>query len=377
MILPWVAPGCYNHSQAADLFRLLRNEKTVFCTTAGLLQEIWDHFCWAQRTIDEHGPGTLEFLRATALVSGSYRQNLFLDGYIRLRADGVVGTYDDYIRLIFPNGVISKSSFEDRLRRDGLRIYDFDSIDIRDEDMGRAISDIQSERERRRTFRSVRQVDAEAEVSILLKMLESRVHTVDGLAGLEHFYFVSQSRILERAHSVVTWTPEALYRYLSSFPDRETDPDILQQCMLNEYYYAGITFVDRGRYERFFGSIIDESKASYSRELAGYIGDRDKTYGERVTAAFESTPDLEKPFFVAQMGWHSAADALAREERAQQQVVALEEQVRKLVAEGSVARGARAKERRRQDVATARNRRNLKHVRKRKRQKKKRRRKRS
>lgn len=88
--------------------------------------------------------------------------------------------------------------------------------------------------------------------------------------------------------------------------------------------------------------------------------------------SFESTSDLEKPMFVAQMGWRRAAEAQEREEQAERRVAALEDRVRRLVADGDVARRAVARERRRQELARARNRRNPKHVRKRIRQAKKR-----
>lgn len=371
VIIPWVAKGCYNHDQAAELFRLLRNERGMFCTTAGLLQEVWEHFKWAQYFIDEHGSQSLEFLRA-ALVNGSYRQNLFLDGYVRLNADGVVGTYEDYSRLICPKGEISKSSFEDCLRGSGLRIYDLDYGEVGSGDLDHVAAEVQAERVRRGTFRSPHQVRSEAEASIFLRRLEAGNFPTRDLDGLEHFYFVSQSAILERTHAVKTWAPEALYRYLSSFPDRETNADLLQQCMLSEYYYAGIKFVDRPRYERFFGSIINESKTSYRRELDGFIKDRDDAYCKGLTSSFESTPDLEKPMFVAQMGWRRAAESQEREEQAQLRVAALEDRVRRLVADSDVARRAVARERRRQDLARARNRRNPKHIRKRIRQAKKR-----
>ena len=112
VILPLIAVGCHNHEYAVEFFQMLRDEKALLYTTPKLLQESWEHFNWALRFVETHGSDSLEFLRA-ALVRGSYKQNLFLDGYIRLRAEGKIGTFQDYLELILPNGQVDHSSFED------------------------------------------------------------------------------------------------------------------------------------------------------------------------------------------------------------------------------------------------------------------------
>ena len=373
VLLPRVAIGCHNHDHANDLFRMLNSENAFICTTSKLLQETWTHFEWACDFMRRNGSQSLEFLRA-ALVKGSFRQNLFLDGYVRLSADGIVGTFQDYIRLIVPDGRIDRSSFEANLNDVGLQIIDVSSMSGFDQkdwgDMEHVRIEIQDKREQRGTYRSTHQVDAEAEVAIIFKNLKSGKYTIEG-RDLEHFYFVSQSQIIGQANLL---SPEALYRCLSSLPGGSVDPGLLQQCMLHEYYYAGVSFIDRERYERFFGSSIDESKASFGREVADYI--RDQEDGERFMAAFDQIPDLEKPFFITQMGWRSAEEAREREELTQRKLLELETKIRHLEMERNRAWKVGSEETRKQELARSRNLKDPKHLRKRRRQAKKRRKKR-
>ena len=105
--------------------------------------------------------------------------------------------------------------------------------------------------------------------------------------------FVSQSRIIDQVFQVdnlTTWTPESLLRYLSALPGRDLDPDLLQQCMLHEYFYAGISFIDRGRYERCSGPAVDLAKASFDREVDGYIQDIEDRFGRSISDSFPTFP---------------------------------------------------------------------------------------
>ena len=378
VILPLVAAGCNNCDFAVELFQALADETALLCTTPKLLQEAWEHFQWALNFMNTTGTESLELLRA-ALVKGSYKQNLFLDGYIRLSADGKVGTFKDYLELILPAEEIDRSSFDRAVIKHGLRVVDISGLDgFVQEDWGdieEAKAEIQRVRELRGIYRSLLQVESEAEVCILSKNLNAGKYSIEGLQNAERIYFVSESRITDQAFQVTAWTPEALYRYLSALPGRQLDPDLLQQCMLHEYYYAGISFIDKDRYEHFFGPSIDAAKASYQKEKAGYIRELEDTYTKGIDDAFEQTPDLEKPFFVAQMAWRRAEVAEQKEKLATQRAFEAETKVKQLESEKDKAWKTREKRKQEQEIARLRNIQDPKHARKRQRQAKKRKRK--
>jgi len=381
ILLPLAARGCHNHDYAVELFQMLAYANAILYTTPKLLQETWEHFEWALRFMQTTGAESPEFLRA-ALVRGSYKQNLFLDGYIRLSADGQVGNFKDYLDLILPQGTIDRPSFDRSIIRAGILVSNISDLKgFVQEDWGEieeAKTEIKNEREKSGTYRSSLQIESEAEIWTLVKNLRSGKYSIDGLESVERIYFVSQSRVIDQVFqpgAIATWTPEALYRYLSVLPGKQINPDLLQQCMLNEYFYAGISFIDRDRYIRFFGPSIDSAKVSYEKEKTSYIKELEGTYTRDLDDAFDKTPDLEKPFFVAQMGWRRAEAAQQREKLARRRASEAEAKVKQLESEKDKAWKTREKRRQEQEAARLRNLKDPKHLRKRLKQAKKRKRK--
>ena len=169
------------------------------------------------------------------------------------------------------------------------------------------------------------------QVSVFLKNLRAAKYSVSGLKDARHFFFVSQSHVLDRLsriEAVMTWTPEALYRYLSTLPGRQVDPELLQQCMLEDYFYAGISFIDKRRFAEFFRPSIDAAKASFEKEVDNYVRDvRDSHVGD-IHEVFRRTEDLNKPFFSAQMGWQMAEAERRRAESVSQRLADSETRVR-------------------------------------------------
>ena len=382
IILPRVAIGCHNHAYAVELFKMLSSAKALIFTTSKLLQEIWKHFDWALQFIKNTGVESPEFLRA-ALVKGSYKQNLFIDGYIRLCADGRIGTFKDYLDIILKNGEISRNSFDENISNAGIHLLNITDLDgFTQEDWGEieeAKSNIQNERERRGIYRSSLQVESEGEIWTIVKHFRDGKYAIKDIDRPEKIYFVSQSRIIDQVfqqQAVTTWTPEAVYRYLSALSENEINSDLLQQCMLNEYYYAGISFIDSDRYNRFFGPSINAAKISFEKEKTKYITELEKAYTKDIDDAFAKTPDLEKPFFVTQMGWKLAEESRKREELAKKRALDAEIKAKKLESEKDKAWKIRGKRSQEQETARLRNLRDTKHLRKRQKQAKKRKKKR-
>ncbi|KXK26114.1 MAG: hypothetical protein UZ01_03165 [Candidatus Brocadia sinica] len=103
-----------------------------------------------------------------------------------------------------------------------------------------------------------------------------------------------------------------------------------------------------------------------------YINELEDTYTRDIDDAFDKTPDLEKPFFVAQMGWRRAEASQQREELARQHALEAEAKVKQLESEKDKAWKTREKKRQEQEAARLRNLQDSKHIRKRLKQAKKR-----
>jgi len=383
ILLPLLAPGCYNHDYASDLFESLRGLTSQLYTTDKLVQEVYDHLSWARRLVNVELSDSLMFLSA-AMGKLSYRSNVFIDAYIRLAADGSVGTFQDYLDLI---GISepSQQALEVALDKQGitiLRLSELQGFQVDDWGELIPISDaIETERRTRGTYRSEAQVTAEAEVIQIIVGIRQGNYQLPNLQHpIERTYFLSQSQVLDRAtggsnNRVTTWTPEALYRYLITLPGMEPDPDLLQQCLLSEYYYVGEAIIDSRKYRKFFGPAVSGARLSFSDQKNKYLEDAEDQYRTRLEESFEDTPDLEKPFFVQQMTYAIVARAEAKAKEAVHRAFQAEMLAGKLMQDSDELKRIKLHRRKTHQEQTERNLRNPKHRAKKLRQQKDRQRK--
>jgi len=376
VLLPLIAVGSRDNAYSADLFRRLHTLHTGMCTTDSLLDETWTHLKWAMENASNFDPNSTEFL-VLAMAEDGYKRNLFVDGYIRLAADGRVGTFEDYLQLAFPEGP-TRSAIKARLKAVGVESIELAGLEGFEQNDWAEVEQLQvlikADRIDRGIFRSDRQVGAEAEVLQMIQGLrQGKYHMHGGPYGKT--YFVSRSRVLDRAGpgtDVTTWVPEALYRYLAALPGEMPDPGLLQQCMLE--YYGGVEVMDNQRYTRFFGPLIDTAKASFAAERDMYLKETEVAYSPKLDEAFEQLPDLQKPFFVSTLARQAVDAAHARAEAAERQLEQEKRIRQELEQERARAWRKRDFSKEKQETARLKNLHDLKHLRKRARQAKERRR---
>jgi hypothetical protein len=383
VILPLLAFGCASYEYALDLFTRLQKLGAFTLTTRRLIREVVEHLAWVARLLDRNSLDSPAVL-AAAMQKVSYKQNLFLDGYIRLSAEGRVNKFADYLKTAVPYGQ-SEDGIIKSLESRGIRVLNVEEIEgFKAEDTREIFEltyEIREMRTNTATLRSDLQIDAEAEILQLIRKLKSGEYKppVAGMA-FETSYFLSQSRILDRIPpaEAISWTPEALYRYMTALPGQNSDAESLQRCMLQEYFGAGITVIDRQRYEKFFEPTIGLARATYRDERDKYI-ELVQSTPSGLDAEFEATPDLEKPFFVQQMGWKVAARERARAdaaikvaESATIKAEAADMELAKVKRERDTDAKRRKLARERQLVAESKNAADPKHIRKRDRQAKRR-----
>lgn len=381
VILPLLARGSVNHKYASDLFRRLHKAKAAVLTTTKFLKEAVDHLSWAIRLFETESINSAAFLEA-ALMKGSYKQNLFVDGYIRWAAEGKVGTYQDYLGMVVPRGT-SVSAIKEQLASHNITV-----IDVRDlegykiEDLGE-VNDlkelVRQERLRRDNYRNELQIEAEAEVLHAIRSLRGgQYKTPQDFPPLERTYFLSQSLVLDKVHGkkdAITWIPEALYRYLLALPGEELDPEILHKCMLQDYYSSGVVLFDKPKYLKFFGPAISAARTSFAAEKEKYLKEFSDIPSAALDESFEATPDLEKPFFISQMAWKVVRAAEARAEQAKQRAEAAEAELKRLRVERDANWRRKQLARERQREAELRHQKDPKYAQKKQKQAKKRRRK--
>lgn len=379
-LIPLLAVGSTNHEYAKDLFGRLQKLKAHTLATGRLIREVLEHLTWAIRFLEREtlqSPAVLE----AATQKGGYKQNLFLDGYIRQSAEGRVSKFSEYLNKLVPDGP-TDHGIRSALGQLGIKVLNAEALKgFKDEDTQEIFTlvfEIMEARQRSATFRSNLQVEAEAEILHIIRYLREGKYKppFEGME-LEHVYFLSQSRILDRIPPIdpISWTPEVLYRYVIALPGEQLDPDLLQRCMLQEYFGTGVVVVDKTRYERFFGPSIDVANTTYKEERDKYLKDFSTVSRRELDDAFADTPDLEKPFFVQQLGWRLAQKETARAEVLEKRTHEIERELAQLKLQRDAKWRHREAIREKQIAAQERNALDPKHLRKKLRQSKKRKRK--
>ena len=153
-------------------------------------------------------------------------------------------------------------------------------------------------RRKANTFRRVELCEAESEVVILNKLREYR--------------FISHSTLLNRVSDVqeiFTWSPEALYRFLTLFTKDIPNKNILHECMTHDFFYSGFEVINKDNINQIASPYVQQSRFVLEAERSNYI----KTLGQKnydeIIKNYENKPDYEKPLYSIQM-----AHFLARKE---------------------------------------------------------------
>lgn len=313
IFLPLLAIGCSNHKYAFDFFNRLEKLNASLFTTDLLLIEAKNHLEWAIKFIEENPINSQNFL-AAATCQDDFKQNLFIDGFINLAAEGRVSKFQDYLKKVYENK--EKSEFIknvcSKFRISVLDLSECDGFEEQDIKYLEAKKDeIEKKRRGRGTYKGSGQVKAEAEILQIIDGLRSEKYKIPTFKNTSNkVYFISQSRVLDEIvenNPIITWTPEAVYRYANSISGDSINPDYLYQCMLSEYFYSGISIVDKAKYSHFFGTAISQAKISFNEQIQEYLQSTEQSSRiNELNEEFDKTPDLEKPFFVSKMGWEIA-----------------------------------------------------------------------
>ena len=99
ILIPLVAEGCSSHKAAIYIRDTCKNLALRLFTTEGLFDEVRGHAEWAIKFVEQHPPQSIEFKWA-ALGEVSYRQNLFIDGFINWSMEQGAPSFADYMRHV-------------------------------------------------------------------------------------------------------------------------------------------------------------------------------------------------------------------------------------------------------------------------------------
>lgn len=310
IILPLLAKDCVNHEFALDILERMKGLGLRLYTTERLCDEVIDHAYWAIKNFKDAPSDSPKVLQAAAGEPG-YKQNLFIDGYMKwallqgapsLEAylAACLGDYEDNL-----GECIAK-----RLDELGIESVQFsDWPDFAEEQWGdreRITNEIIELRKQRGTYRNDDQCRAEAEVLILCETQKAA--------------FLSQSGVLDsidRDKPRITWKPESMYRFLSSFSAVPPSEDLLYQSMVQDFFYSGFDIINSDTLREYFAGPVRQSRMLLDEEKTRYESALGNAEYNKLRSGYDHVPDTQKPFYSMQFAFYVARKESQSRERAE------------------------------------------------------------
>jgi hypothetical protein len=318
MLIHLLARSSVGHSSACSIVSRLEQVHAHLATTGHLITEVAEHARWARDHIKTGSGLTPEVLIAVTGHAGLH-ENLFLDGFLReITEKGKSFDFEGYLDSICkdPKGhTATDDVFQSALERLGipsrnLNEWDGFTTDLygeRDE----IAEEIAERRERRKTYRHGRQVQAEAEALIIVEKLREHVFKPDG-AEVGDAYFISNTRAIDdvkKASLPVTMRPGSLLQWLSTLTPTDTgELSGLVSALLWEMSENGLTVLDKKHIQNTFSPLISASEGELKEELAANRSLMANRYGESAQKAFSELSGIEVPVVLHSIYAQRAAD---------------------------------------------------------------------
>jgi len=318
IILPLLAKDCINHEFAIDMLDKMKKFKLDLVTTGRLFDEVIEHAAWAIRNFKDINPDSPSLLLVASGAPG-YKQNLFIDGYIKWANQQGTSSIERYFRACLGEDYENKTKecIENQVKNLGINVVEFSEWPKFQPEQWSECDEIEKkiieQRKQRFTYRSVMQCRAEAEVLILCEAKKAA--------------FLSQSEILDsiyREKPRITWKPESMYRFLSSFYTGLPSDDLLYQSMVQDFFYCGFDIVNGESLKNYFIGPIRQSRLNLDEEKDQYEKAIGKTAYKTLRDDYDHTPDIQKPFFSMQFGFYVARKEIENRKKAEDRAISAE-----------------------------------------------------
>jgi hypothetical protein len=309
ILLPILAIGCENHNYAKDLLKRMSDIGLHFCTTERLFYEIRDHAGWAISNFGNVLPDAPLFLQAATAGPG-FKHNLFLEGFVKWSLSEGAPSFHQYMIDCFDSEYPNdwSNSIRKKIIDLGIEIKDFSEwlgFDLESwSERDVIVHEIEALRKYLMTYRSEAQCIAEAEVVFAAETQDAA--------------FLSQSGILNRLNRTkpgMSWKPEAMYRFLSFFSSVPSSIDMLFNCMIQDFYYAGFDIIDKQVISQFVQPMVKQARLKLEKESTNYKQALGKKQFDRLKDGFERVPDEQKPFYSMQFAFLAADKAIIAAQR--------------------------------------------------------------
>lgn len=292
LIIPLVAVGSLNHEFAVEMFKKLKRLNARLVVVPSVLEEVKHHLKWAmENDLDDGSKPTI----SVAMLAN--QQNLFVDGYIRMKASGKVPSAEKYFNMI--NSLLD-SNAKRLLDSYGLKLEHPRKVYPWNEDEYQNIKNILTERRKKSSsYRRNFQIETDAELLYAMKCRKNSNIIAD---KQEEVSFLSQSTLFNDESDIFrTWSGEAMFRFVQVIDPVMSSEETLHECLQNELYNAGIRFIDEEKYGMFFKEDIDMAEMTFEKQKQEFAAFLDEPNLESFADRFHNLPELQRPIFIRQM----------------------------------------------------------------------------
>jgi len=294
IILPLLAIDCLNHSWANDLLQRMNTLGLKYLTTEHLFSEVLEHARWAINNFVDVPTDSPSFLKAANATAG-YKQNLFIDGFVKWGVRQAKPTLNHY--MVQCLGSDYKTNLENilrsKMREIGIEVRELTNWPFFKEELWVKYDELALEiakiRKSKGTWTGDDQCNAEAEAILI--------------CNNQNTVFVSQSTFLNRLSARrkrITWKPQVMYQFLTFFSSVPADIDVLYQCMSQDLFAGGFDIVDGPAIANFSSGVIHQSRMDLQEARKSYVEVLGEQRVKELEGQFDKTLDEYKPFYSMQ-----------------------------------------------------------------------------
>jgi hypothetical protein len=342
VLIPALAKGSARNRFIAEVFSKSQLSGLRFIVTPDIHAETMSHISWAQKLVSQFGEQSLEILSA-ALGRGHYRQNAFLDGYIRYSTDVRGLRFDEYLEECFGEPVSYKAM---KITLEKIGVHNFSPSEITKSDLNYFVTKEEvknfleaSVAQRADVQKTEYRIEAEAEVYAVIESWSSMPHP-DSAAEDWKCSFLTYAGFLNRVahegpvpvHRNIIVRPDVLYEFLGHLEPFGRFDTPFKDVLLSSYFRAADYFIDKSKYARFFGPLLRHAEEIYKGSLEQFRHVISSALTEESILEIE---ELERPFAVASL--NSQVDDVLRQEanRLADENAELRKELQKLKMRGS------------------------------------------
>ncbi|MGH9773410.1 MAG: SIR2 family NAD-dependent protein deacylase [Candidatus Acidiferrales bacterium] len=305
VLIPTLACNSVHNSTIAEILRGSKAAGVRLIVTPRLFDETRSHLSWAQFLIDNHGEQSLEVLSA-ALGRGHYKQNAFLDGYIRYCNDVKVSSWPDYLEYCF-GGPPTPGAIRVLLNKLGIEYFGTHKIYSKDqnyhvvkEETATALKEMLETRPE--IQKTPERMETESEVYATISLWRT-LKPADLLPEDWNCSFLTYSSHLNRVaregpNSVgrnITVRPDVLYEFIGRLEPSGDFKVHFKDVLLATHFRPAEYFIDKQKYARFFSPLLRHAEEIYRGSL--------ETFRRLVSSSLTSDSlleiqELERPFAV-------------------------------------------------------------------------------